>query len=69
LAKLVEVPKEGPLDVPLVASKLGESVPLFGVVIERASEKDLVPVSLVFCLHERLFSFLTRGFVRDYGSE
>jgi hypothetical protein len=40
LAKLVEVPKERPLDAPLVASKLGESVPLFGV--KRAPEEDLV---------------------------
>jgi hypothetical protein len=69
LAKLVEVPKERPLDAPLVATKLGECVPLFGVGIERASEEDLVPVPLVYCLPERLFSFCMRGFIRDFGCE
>jgi|SRR6516162_6614280 len=69
LAKLVESPKERPLKARLVASEFAEGVTLLGVGVERASEENLVPVPLAFCLPERLRRFCMRGFVPDYGWE
>ena len=58
---------ERPLQARLVASELGEGVRLLGVGIERTSEQDLVPVSLVRRALERFARFRMRGFVGEMG--
>jgi hypothetical protein len=69
LAELVEGPIERPFHTPLVAGKLPEGIPFFGVGVDRASEEYLVAISLVTSLLEPLPRFRMRGFVCDVGRE
>ena len=69
LAELVEGPIERPFHTPLVAGKLPEGIPFFGVGVDRASQEDLVAVPLVTSLLKRLPRFRMCGCVRNVGRQ